>query len=149
VVSYRKKTLHATGIPRQVADSLTAQRGQLHVFPTLQPCRTALLVIDMQEVFLSEANRHLPFFCPGGRQLVRPINRLAAALRAQGGSVIFITSDVGADALDSWRVMYGKFIPTGPLRDGIQRALTVDAGRWGDAYDPKQCAHGSARRHLS
>lgn len=142
--SLSRRRVHPTGISARVARVLTQHRGgSLHVFGELQARTTALVVIDMQETFLTERNRHLPLWCPRGRQIVAFINRAAGALRGRGGKVIWITSDVGADSLDGWSVLYGAFFPAVEgVRDSIRRSLQHCECRWGSGYDPFACSHG-------
>lgn len=136
--------LHESGLSMRAARLIQHYRGgRLHIYDTIVAKNTALIVIDMQEVFLSESSRGTTMFCPGGRSLVPAINRAAAALRPRGGRVIWMTSDVGADSLSSWSVLYSQFFPeTGGLRDRIQKSLSVEDGRWGPSYNPKACEHG-------
>jgi len=56
----------------------------------------ALIVVDLQENFFPG--------CPMNYEIVAPVNRMAEQLRSKGGTVVWITSDVGPDALDNWSV---------------------------------------------
>lgn len=53
------------------------------VCPGLDPARTALIVIDMQNV---RVKQDMPAYTPTCEAIVPNINRLAAAVRAAGGS---------------------------------------------------------------
>ena len=44
--------MHEIDIPRMIIDRGIARRGTRHVYDALDPARTALLVIDMQNCFL-------------------------------------------------------------------------------------------------
>jgi len=59
-----------------------SRRGRRHAFETLEPGRSALVVIDMIP-FFSEQN-------PYCRGIIAPINALASALRAAGGTVAWV-----------------------------------------------------------
>ncbi len=39
-------------LPQQVRDRIIARRGRLRAFETLDPKRTALLVVDLQDAFM-------------------------------------------------------------------------------------------------
>jgi nicotinamidase-related amidase len=58
------------------------RRGRRHAFERLDPRRTALVVIDMVPFFVSESG-----FC---RAIVPNISRIAASLRAAGGTVAWV-----------------------------------------------------------
>src|SRR5258706_6096354 len=74
-------------IRQEIVDRVVARRGKLHVFDALDPKRTALLIIDMQNAFVAPG---APVEVPAARGIVAPINRLAAALRKRGVPVIWV-----------------------------------------------------------
>ncbi len=94
------------GIPQDILDRVAARRGRLHALEHIDPGRTALLVVDMQNYFLK------PGFqgeIPAARDIVPAINRAARALRQSGGTVVWIqTASDGAD-LD-WSFMHGHMV---------------------------------------
>jgi nicotinamidase-related amidase len=77
---------HKLRIPDYVRERILAKRGRLNVFDRLDPARTALVVIDMQNYFVAEVETAVGI-CPN-------INRLADALRAQGGTVAWVLMTV-------------------------------------------------------
>lgn len=64
-----------------------ARRGRTRWFDALDPRRTALVVIDMQETFCAPG---APAEVPAARDVVAPINVMARALRDLGGQVIWV-----------------------------------------------------------
>lgn len=115
---------HPSGvIPQGLVDKVVARRGgRLHMYPSLDGPRTALVVVDMDEhsVRRSEASDRL---C--GR-----VNPLAAAVRAAGGTVAFVTTRVpSAQALtaslgaDLAAEYFGENHPGG---DGVRLAAGLD-----------------------
>ena len=79
-----KGKLHAWRIEDREYARQEEWRGRRHVFETLKPARTALVVIDMDMV---------PFFVPGSSYclgIVPNISGIAAALRAVGGTVAWV-----------------------------------------------------------
>ncbi len=74
------------------------QYGKLHPFDTIDPARTALLVIDMQNYFVKPG--HQGEVAPA-REIVHNINRLAAELRRHGSHVVFIRNGT-SDTRESW-----------------------------------------------
>lgn len=77
------------------ADLMRRQCGEVAVFAGIDPGRTALLVIDLQNAFLAEGQ---PGELPMARAIIGNVNRLAGALRAAGGKVFWVrhTSDSAA-----------------------------------------------------
>jgi ureidoacrylate peracid hydrolase len=91
-------------LPRAVVERALYRRGRLAVYDTLDPRRTALLVMDMQRAWLAPG---APFETPVARTIVPAINRLAAGLRAHGGQVVwFQHSAVPKDSPDYWAGYY-------------------------------------------
>jgi len=54
-------------IPENVATRVLARRGTLHPFADLDPARTALIVIDLQNGFMDERVGHA--VCPMARDV--------------------------------------------------------------------------------
>jgi ureidoacrylate peracid hydrolase len=73
-------------LPDELVQRAIYRRGRVNVYDGLDPKRTALLVIDMQHAWLGEG---APFETPATRRIVPAINRLAGALRAAGGLVVW------------------------------------------------------------
>ena len=44
--------MHPCTLPPDIVERMIARRGHLHLFRVLEPLRTALVVIDMQNAFL-------------------------------------------------------------------------------------------------
>jgi ureidoacrylate peracid hydrolase len=78
--------MHHINIPRWVVDRVIKRRGAEHVFTDLDPGRTALIVIDMQNAFMLPAVAFVEI--TSAPDIVPNINRLAAAMRAAGGTVV-------------------------------------------------------------
>src|SRR5690606_6765109 len=96
-------TMDKTELPQEVIDRVIARRGRLHVFDRLDPARTALVVIDMQEAFLAPG---APSEVAAARAIVPNINRLAAALRQAGGIVAWIQATFSDDPMGGWETFF-------------------------------------------
>ncbi|MCZ6482822.1 MAG: cysteine hydrolase [Alphaproteobacteria bacterium] len=72
--------------------------GRLNAYESLTPSKSALVVVDMQDYFVKDG---MPSPVPGGQAIVPNINRLAQAVRAAKGLVVWIQTEVPADA-DDW-----------------------------------------------
>ena len=78
--------MHDIDIPRWVVDRVIKRRGAEHVFTDLDPGSTALIVIDMQNAFMLPGVAFVEI--TSAPDIVPNINRLAAAMRAAGGTVV-------------------------------------------------------------
>lgn len=97
--------MHKTEIHPDAVRFIKARRGgRLHVHDTLDPARTALVVVDMQTAFLKPG---LPSEVPMAREIVPNINRLAAAFRAVGGSVVWVTTTFDENIFTEWSSFLG------------------------------------------
>src|SRR5262245_54210518 len=98
-----------TEIRREIVERVVARRGRLHLYDSLDPKRTALVVIDMQNAFVA---RGAPIEVPAARAIVAPINRLAAELRQRGATVIWISHENRRDGAD-WSGFFDAFVAPG------------------------------------
>lgn len=77
---------HPSGIPEKIVRKVVARRGRLHAFETIEPNRTALVVIDLDAATVDGSDECL--------SLVSPVNRLANAVRDNKGVVAWVLSDM-------------------------------------------------------
>lgn len=95
-------------ISQHIIDRVVARRGRLHIFDNLDPSKTAMVVVDMQKTFCEPG---APAEVPASRDIIEPINRLAAGLRAAGGTVIWCThANVGVGSTSDWRNFFDHFV---------------------------------------
>ena len=115
--------MHKVTIPQSVIDRVVARRGREHVFENLDPARTALIVVDMQNAFMLPGVAHA--LCPMAEKIVPNINRLADAVRSTGGTVVWIKTTFTDEVLQSWSNYYEMATP----QQGRKRieALTADS----------------------
>lgn len=92
--------------PPPLLETVMKRRGRLHVFQSLKPAKTALLVIDMQCAFVAEG---APMEVPKARGIVPNINRLAAAVREGGGRVVWVVTTLASDGPNAWPLYYAHF----------------------------------------
>lgn len=92
--------MHKIDIPQSVVDRVVARRGRAHIHDDLDPARTALIVVDMQNAFMPVSVAHAP--CEMAPRVVPAINRLAAGVRAHGGLVVWIQTVCTEDDKVSW-----------------------------------------------
>lgn len=91
--------MHQIHIPQDVIDRAVARRGRIEVFETLDPSKTALVVIDLQNGFLAPGQ---PGELPAAREIVGNVNRIASALRSAGGHVVWVKHTHVDASADPW-----------------------------------------------
>ncbi len=100
--------MHPVKIRKEIADRVLQRRGRFHLFDRLDPARTALLVIDMQEAFCAPGG---PAEVPASRGIVAPINALTAALRDLGVPVIWVLhSNSRIGGRSDWDIFFDGFV---------------------------------------
>ena len=95
-------------------DRVVARRGREHIFDNLDPAKTALVVVDMQNGFMVPELGHAA--CKMAHEIVPNINRLAQAVRDTGGAVIWIQTAYTDETLTSWSTSYEMVGPKGAAR---------------------------------
>jgi ureidoacrylate peracid hydrolase len=91
-------SMHPYAIPAEVKDRVIRRQGKLPSHDTIDAARAALIVVDMQNYFVAEG---FPLEVPAARGIVPNINRLARAVRATGGTVIWVQT-TAKGAIESW-----------------------------------------------
>jgi ureidoacrylate peracid hydrolase len=115
--------MHKLSIPQSVIDRVVARNGREHVYEDLDPAKTALVVVDMQNAFMLAGVAHA--LCPMAEKIVPNVNRLAEAVRATGGAVVWIKTTFTDDVLRSWSTFFEMVTPQ--LRARRLAALTADS----------------------
>jgi ureidoacrylate peracid hydrolase len=87
--------MHKLAISKAVAERVKERTGKLHPFDSLDPRRTALVVIDLQNYFMKR----------NALKIVPAVNRLAAELRSRGGHVVWVRNGTEG-TLKSWSVKH-------------------------------------------
>jgi ureidoacrylate peracid hydrolase len=114
--------MHKLSIADAVVKRVIARHGREHPHDDLEPARTALVVVDMQNAFMLPGVAHSP--CLTAQEIVPNINRLAQAVRDTGGTVVWIKTTYTDETLASWSTMYGMI---GPARSARRaEALSAD-----------------------
>jgi ureidoacrylate peracid hydrolase len=97
--------MHPVSLPPEIVERVRARRGRLHPFENLSPRRTAFAVIDMQNAFCAPG---AAIEVPVARSIVHTVNRLAAAVRASGGLVVWVQMTI-KDAAD-WPIFLSALV---------------------------------------
>jgi ureidoacrylate peracid hydrolase len=115
--------MHNIRISQDHIAKVTRRAGRQHPYDVIDPGKTALVVIDMQNHFMA------PGFMaetPMARAVVPHVNRLAAALRDMGGQVVWI-QNVTNETWESWST-YHQFLQT-PDRAAARYASMEDGAK--------------------
>jgi ureidoacrylate peracid hydrolase len=90
--------MHKYCVPDHIRARVIRLQGKPFALESIDAARTALVVVDMQNYYVAEG---YPSHSPEAPTIVPNINRMAAALRAAGGRVVWIQTD-SAEALSKW-----------------------------------------------
>ena len=115
-----EERLHRIELPDYVAERVRSRRGGEPAFASITPKRTALVVVDLQNGFMAPGQ---PAEMPTARAIVPNVNRLAAATRAAGGTVVWIKNTYDVEAALTWSVWRGHFA-TGDWGQRMEQAFT-------------------------
>lgn len=106
--------MHRVQIPQSVVDLVKQRTGKIHPFDRLDPRRTALVVIDLQNYFMRGDTA----------QIVPAVNRLAEELRNRGGKVVWVCHTTEGTQ-KSWSTKYA-FLKSPQGRKEHLRELAKD-----------------------
>src|SRR5439155_9463116 len=96
--------MHKIAIPQSIVERVIARRGREDGYDDLDPRKTALLVVDMQNAFMLPSVAHT--LCPMACTIVPNINQLAQAMRETGGTVVWIKTTYTPETLKDWSTFY-------------------------------------------
>jgi len=111
-------------MPDHVIARVMQKRGRLHVFDALAPAETAFIVTDMQNAFVKGAVK-----ADAAIAIMPAINRLAAGVRARGGTVAWVQLQAGTPDGGSLAELYHRYFFTPEGAEAHRRGLTP--GEWG------------------
>ncbi len=98
--------MHNVHLPQNIIDRLIMKRGKVEIFDSLDPARTALVVIDMQNAFVAEG---AALEVPVARSIVPNINELATASREAGTAVVWVRITLAQSGPNAFPVYYRNF----------------------------------------
>jgi len=101
--------MHKIKIAQNTLEAAMKRRGgPRQAFPRIDPSKTVLLIIDMQNYFLEPG---MAAEVPEAREIVPNINRLATSLRAAGGTVAWVITTFDEETIENWSVLKDLFSP--------------------------------------
>jgi ureidoacrylate peracid hydrolase len=100
--------MHKFEMPESYVERVTQRQGRPHTCESFDGPKTALVVVDMQNYFMHESQQAA---CPVAQDVVPNVNRLAEAVRAAGGIVVWIQNLAPWQSLDSWSAARERLTP--------------------------------------
>jgi ureidoacrylate peracid hydrolase len=98
--------MHRISIPDHITRRVLKRRNKLHIYDRLEGRSTALVVVDLQNVFMAPG---MPLEVPVAREIVPNVNRLAAAVRGAGGTVAWV--QMTGEGMLAWSCYYDRLGP--------------------------------------
>jgi len=118
--------MHKIAISEGTLERMKKRMGKLHPFDVMDPTKTALVVVDMQNYFVKPGHQSE---IPGAREIVPNINRLAAELRRRGGHVVWVRNGT-TGTRESWS-NYHDYLQTPERSQRRYDSMEIGA----DGYD--------------
>src|ERR1700758_5451002 len=101
--------MHKLEMPQWATAVALDRRGKAHVYENLDPRRTALIVVDLQNGFMDEEVAIA--YVPTALEIVPNVNKLAAAVRRTGGKVVWIKMAFDATTIETWSEYFNILTP--------------------------------------
>jgi ureidoacrylate peracid hydrolase len=100
--------MHKFQMPEAYVQRMIARQGRAHTCESFDGPTTALMVVDMQNYFVTE-----PYLaaCPVAKEIVPSINRLATAMRKAGGKVIWVQNAAPWASEQNWATQKERYTP--------------------------------------
>lgn len=116
--------MHNVEIRKEIVDRVLARRRRYHLFDSLDPKRSALIVIDMQSTFVEPGS---PAEVPTSRGIIDNINRLADEARKLGVVVIWVNhANLHTANGSDWGMFFDNFVAA-DLRQRTIESLSPNA----------------------
>ena len=113
-----------------IVERVIARRGKLHWFDTLDPNRTALIIIDMQSTFCEPGS---PAEVPESRSIVGPINALARELRKINIPVFWVLhANMNLGDTSDWEIFFNHVVNNDVRKQTIDSLLPGKQTVWRD-----------------
>lgn len=98
--------MHKIEIPAYATQRAMERRGRIHLFDTIDPAKTAHIVVDLQNGFMAQGQ---PAEIATAREIVPNVNAISAACRQSGALNVFIQNTIDAETHASWANWFAYF----------------------------------------
>jgi ureidoacrylate peracid hydrolase len=102
--------MHEFAMPEWAIKVALERRGTVHPYENLDPNKTALIVVDLQNGFMVQDVAVA--YVPMAVEIVPAVNKLAAAVRATGGKVFWIKNTFDVSNITAWSEYFDVLTPT-------------------------------------
>lgn len=128
--------MHQIDIRPEIIERVMKRRGRIHMHPSIDPAKTALVVIDMQNTFCAEGS---PAEVAASRGIVPNLNALTPKLRELGVPVIWVLhANESYGEYSDWDMFYNHIV-AGDIRE---RTLQANAPTNQAVYTELQTKEG-------
>ena len=128
--------MHQIDIRPEIIERVMKRRGRIHMHPSIDPAKTALVVIDMQNTFCAEGS---PAEVAASRGIVPNLNTLTPKLRELGVPVIWVLhANESYGEYSDWDMFYNHIV-AGDIRE---RTLLANAPTNQAVYTELQTKEG-------
>lgn len=123
--------MHNVSIRQHIVDRVVARRGDIHWFTELDPRKSALVIVDMQNTFCLPG---APGEVPTARDIVPAINDLAARVRDLGVPVIWVLhTNTQAGGVSDWEVFFNHVVRNPDVKKKMVDSLAPENQKvWDD-----------------
>ena len=123
--------MHNVSIRQHIVDRVVARRGDIHWFTELDPRKSALVIVDMQNTFCLPG---APGEVPTARDIVPTINDLAARVRDLGVPVIWVLhTNTQAGGVSDWEVFFNHVVRNPDVKKKMVDSLAPENQKvWDD-----------------
>ena len=122
--------MHTVKLDDDVVKIALGRRGRFRLFESIDPKRTAHLVIDMQTGFMTPG---APAEIAPAATIIPNVNTISTACRTAGALNVFVQNSISEESKQSWSNWFDTFW-TADKREGMYATLMV--GKPGHALHP-------------
>jgi ureidoacrylate peracid hydrolase len=98
--------------PQNIRASREVSSKAQQWFRSFEPIKTALLIVDMQNHWVDERGAS---YTPKAKTIVPNINRLASAIRAKQGTIVWIQSTMSSSGPGAWSLFFDHLTENGSV----------------------------------
>lgn len=117
--------MHNSQVSQKILDANLLRRARRHAFESIIPQRTAHIIIDLQNGFMEVG---APVEVPTARAIVPNVNRISRAMRAAGGSNVFLRYTHDPDEPTRWAV--SQEMVSGSFGTSVRSVFTAKSHLW-------------------
>ena len=100
--------MHDVEIGREIVERVLARRRRFHLFDSLDPAKTAFVIVDMQDTFCRKGS---PAEVPASREICQEINAFNTELRKLGVKIVWVAhANTGDGERSDWDNFFNVFV---------------------------------------